>query len=85
LLIWIVSTIRYQLKQKGCHQDWSEIVRAMNTQKSVTPTVENQKGETVQIKQCSEPTEKVKQLCDKLKYQLITLPRKKTCGTLAKF
>jgi transposase len=78
LAYWIVSTIRYQLKQKGCHHDWSEIVRTMNTQKSVTTTVENQKGETVQIRQCSEPTEKVKQLCNKLRYPLIPLPRKKS-------
>lgn len=78
LAYWLVSTIRYQLKLKGIHHDWSEIVRIMNTQKSVTTTVENQKGDTIQIRQCSEPNEKVKQLCDKLKYDSIPMPRKKS-------
>jgi hypothetical protein len=46
LAYWIVSTIRYQLKQQGIHHDRSEIVRIMNTQKSVTATVENHHGQT---------------------------------------
>jgi len=78
LAYWMVSTIRYQLKQKDIHYDWSEIIRRMNTQKSVTTTVENDKGETIQIRQCSEPTELVKQICGKLKYDLIPFPRRKS-------
>ena len=78
LAYWIVSTIRYQLKQKGFHHDWSEIVRIMNTQKSVTTTVENDRGETIHIRQCSEPTEQVNQICDKLKYAVIPFLRKKS-------
>src|SRR5450759_5773037 len=54
LAYWLVSTIRYQLKQQGIHHDWSEIVRIMNTQKSVTTTIENHKNETIQIRQCSQ-------------------------------
>lgn len=78
LAYWLVCTIRYQLKLQGIHNDWSEIVRIMNTQKSVTTTVENKKGDTIQIRQCSEPTEQVKQICDKLKYSSTPLPRKKS-------
>jgi hypothetical protein len=78
LAYWLVSTIRYQLKLQGIHHGWSELVRIMNTQKSLTTTVENKKGDTIQIRQCSEPNETVKQICGKLKYDSIPMPRKKS-------
>lgn len=78
LAYWLVSTIRYQLKLQGINHSWSEIVRIMNTQKMVTTTVDNDKGDTIQIRQCSEPTQEVSQICNKLKYQAIPLPRKKS-------
>jgi len=78
LAYWLVSTIRYQLKLQGINHSWSEIVRIMNTQKMVTTTIENDKGQTIQIRQCSEPTEDVRQICIKLKYHEIPLPRKKS-------
>jgi hypothetical protein len=78
LAYWIVSTIRYQLKLKGVHHSWSEIVRIMNTQKSVTTTVENKKNQTIQIRQCSEPTEQVEEIYRKLKYTSTPFPRKKS-------
>ena len=78
LAYWLVSTIRYQLKLQGINHGWSEIVRIMNTQKMVTTTVANSKGDTIQIRQCSEPTEEVRQICSKLKYHEIPLPRKKS-------
>lgn len=78
LAYWLVSTIRYQLKLQDNHHHWSEIVRIMNTQKSVTTTVENQKGDTIQIRQCSEPTPQAKQIYDKLKYDPVPMPRKKS-------
>lgn len=78
LAYWLVSTIRYQLKLQGVNHSWSEIVRIMNTQKMVTTTVENSKGDTIQIRQCSEPTDDVRQICSILKYQQIPLPRKKS-------
>lgn len=78
LAYWLVSTIRYQLKLQGINHGWSEIVRIMNTQKMVTTTIENTKGDTIQIRQCSEPTEEVQLICNKLKYLQIPLPRKKS-------
>jgi len=78
LAYWLVSTIRYQLKLQGINHSWSEIVRIMNTQKMVTTTIENDKDQTIQIRQCSEPTEEVRQICKKLKYHEIPLPRKKS-------
>ena len=78
LAYWLVSTIRYQLKLQGINHGWSEIVRIMNTQKLVTTTIENTKGDTIQIRQCSEPTEEVQLICNKLKYLQIPLSRKKS-------
>lgn len=78
LAYWLVSTIRYQLKKQGFHHDWREIVRIMNTQKSVTTTIENHKKETIQIRQCSEPIEIVKQIYQKLKYNSVPFPRRKS-------
>ena len=77
LAYWLVSTIRYQLKQKGYNHDWREIVRTMNTQKMVTTTVENNKGDTIKIRQCSEPSQIVMDIYQKIKYKSIPLPRKK--------
>ena len=78
LAYWIVSTIRYQLKLHQINHDWSEIIRIMNTQKSVTTTLENIKGETIQIRQCSEPTVQVKEICAKLRYSSVPLSRTKS-------
>ena len=78
LAYWIVSTVRYQLKHHKINHSWSEIVRIMNTQKSVTTTVENIKGETIQIRQCSEPSDQVKEICSRLRYNPIPLGRKKS-------
>jgi len=77
LAYWLVSTIRYQLKLQGINHGWSEIVRIMNTQKMVTTIIENTKGDTIQIRQCSEPAEDVRLICSKLKYRQIPMPRKK--------
>ncbi|NLA43370.1 hypothetical protein GX865_04460 [Candidatus Saccharibacteria bacterium] len=62
------------LKSRG----WSEIIRIMNTQNVVTTTVENQTGDTIQIRQSSELTQEVRQICSKLKYNDIPLKRKKS-------
>jgi len=78
LAYWIVSTVRYQLKLHKINHSWSEIVRIMNAQKRVTTTVENIKGETILIRQCSEPSGQVKEICSKLKYNPIPLGRKKS-------
>jgi len=78
LAYWLVATIRYQLKQKGYKHDWSEIVRTMNTQKCVTTSVENIKDEVISVRQCTEPTENVKQIYDVLKYKHVPFTRKKS-------
>jgi transposase len=78
LAYWLVATIRYQLKQKGYNHDWREIVRTMNTQKCVSTTVENIKGETVSVRQCTELTQKVKQIYNMMGYKTVPFYRKKS-------
>lgn len=78
LAYWVVNTIRHQLKNKGIHHQWKELVRVMNTQKAVTTTAQNIKDEIIFIRRCSEPNEQVKQLYDALKYKYVPFTRKKS-------
>ena len=82
---WLVATIRHQLKQKGYTSDWREIVRTMNTQKCVTTTVENIKGETVSVRQCTEPIHKVKQIYNMMGYKTVPFYQKKSVVIPAEF
>jgi len=50
LAYWLVSTIRYQLKQKGYKRQWREIVRIMNTQKLVITSFKNIDNQTIVIR-----------------------------------
>lgn len=78
LAYWIVNTIRYQLKQKGIHDEWREIVRIMNTQKCVTTTMVNSREQHISIRRCSEPEVKAKQIYDKLNFRYAPFIRKKS-------
>jgi len=78
LAYWIVSTIRYQLKQNDIKSQWRELVRVMNTQKCVTTVVTNQHQEIISLRRCSEPTFKVQQMYDALKYKNAPFIKKKS-------
>jgi hypothetical protein len=78
LAYWVVNTTRHQLKQKGINNQWLDLVRIMNTQKIVTTTMENSYGQQIIIRQCSEPTEQVKQIYQALKYKSQPFTRKKS-------
>jgi hypothetical protein len=69
LAYWLVNTIRYQLKQSGISDDWTEIKRKASTQKSVLTTAQNSYNKIIQIKRCTEPTEDLKQIHNALKQQ----------------
>jgi len=73
----LVATIRHQLKIKGIHDDWREIIRKMNTQKLITTSMKNDKGQTIIIQQPSEPTADVKEIYDALGYKHKPWARKK--------
>ena len=85
LAYWVVNTIRHQLKQKGINNQWLDIVRIMNTQKIVTTTMENNYGQQIIIRQCSEPTEEVKEIYSALKYKPQPFTRRKSVVPLAEF
>ena len=74
---WAVNTIRYQLKQKGINIQWKDIVRKMNSQKAVTTSIKNSLNSTIIIRQCSEPSQTVKEICDILGYKYKPFTRKK--------
>lgn len=74
----IVSTIRYQLKQKGITLDWRNIIRIMNTQKTVTSSMINKKKQKIIIRTCSIPTIKTKQIYDALNYKYVPFNKLKS-------
>jgi transposase len=74
----LVSTIRFQLKQKGICSNWREIVRMMNTQKLLTTSVRNTDDEIISIRQCTEPQENVRLIYDALGYECKPFIRKKS-------
>jgi transposase len=62
LAYWLVNTIRTKLKAHGYNRDWQEIKRIGNTQKVITTTGTNTTGQTIEVRKCSEPEEKLKEL-----------------------
>jgi hypothetical protein len=78
LAYWLVNTVRYKLKKKNINSQWKEIVRIMNTQKTVTTCVENDKNQLIVIRKCSEPSEKVKLIYQALNYKYAPFVRKKS-------
>ena len=64
LAYWVVTSIRYQLCQKGINKTWSQILDIMLTQKSVTSEAKNLQDGPIHIEQCSEPTTEVSQIYD---------------------
>ena len=65
----VVNTIRYQLKRKNIKHDWKNIVRIMNTQKMVTNSMKNKKGEKIIIRTCTVPSVQVEKIYRSLDYK----------------
>ena len=95
LSYWIVNTIRHQMKKvnearKEADPDpkaeyptpyWTEIVRIMQTQKSITSEAINALGEKVKMRICSTPTEQAADIYSMLKYKPTPFRRIKICRT----
>ena len=95
LSYWIVNTIRHQMKKvnearKKADPDpkaeyptpyWTEIVRIMQTQKSITSEAINALGEKVKMRICSTPTEQAADIYSMLKYKPTPFRRIKICRT----
>jgi len=77
LAYMVVNTIRYKLKQKGIHHDWSNIVRIMNTQKIVTTSMKNSKDQLIILKKCSQPNSEVIEIYQATKYKSMPFNLKK--------
>ena len=77
LVYWVVNTIRHQLKKEGINCQWNEIVRIMNTQKTVTTIAQNKSDQIIQIRRCSGPNEKAKTIYQAMKYQSAPFKKKK--------
>ena len=68
LSYWIVNTIRYKLKQHGITHYWTEIKRILSTQKAITTEAVNALGERVEMRLCSDPTDRAAELYRALGY-----------------
>jgi len=80
LAYWVVATIRYQLKQKGYTKGWTQIVDIMDTQHSVATEMKNLQGDTIHIESPTEPTEQVREICEKVGISPIPYKMKKSVG-----
>ena len=78
LAYWIVNTIRHQLKKENIHSGWREIVRIMNTQKTVSTLAQNIEDKVITIRRCSEPNQNVRKIYDILKFKYAPFIRKKS-------
>ena len=80
LAYWVVATIRYQLKQKGYTKGWTQIVENMDTQHSVATEMKNLQGDTIHIENPTEPTDQVREICEKIGISPIPYKMKKSVG-----
>jgi hypothetical protein len=78
LAYWLVYSVRHQLKKKGIHSGWREIVRKMNTQKAVTTLAQKVHDQVIMIRRCSEPNQQVRQIYDALKYKYAPFVKRKS-------
>lgn len=78
LAYFIVSFIRYRLKQNNIYHCWAEIVRIMNTQKCNLNSIMNKKGEKILLKTCTRPQMKANEIYQAMKYKPMPFHRKIT-------
>ncbi|MDR0368775.1 MAG: hypothetical protein LBH82_06510 [Bacteroidales bacterium] len=91
LAYWVVNTIRFQLKKKENAENtqkketlepvafqWNEIVRIMNTKKTVTTLARNRTDEIILIRRCTYPDDKARLIYDKLGYKYFPFKKKKS-------
>jgi len=65
----MVTYIRHLLGQKGIYWSWKEIVRILNTQKSILSEFRNKQKELFLLSKWSEPEQKAKQIYEALGYK----------------
>ena len=77
LAYWVVSSAQYQLKKKDIRHEWNELVRVMKTQVVVTTRATRNDGARIEIRQCTEPEEKLNQILTALDIKTPLIRRKK--------
>ncbi len=77
LAYFVVSFIRYKLKNKGIQHSWAEIVRIMNTQKCIINTITNKDKMKILIKYCTRPTLETSKIYRAMNYKPVPFYRKK--------
>ena len=66
LAYWLVNTVRCNLKAQGIRWSWSEILRIASTQTFITTKGQNTAGSHIQTRKCSEPSEDLRKIQQKL-------------------
>jgi len=59
--IWGLKTASWA-KAKGIHNDWSNLVKIMNTQRILTTSMKDKSEHMIYIKKCSESEKDVKEI-----------------------
>ena len=75
LAYWVVSVTQYQLRQKGIHARWGELLRIMSAQQRVTIVGEQTNGRNVRVRRSTAPEEKLTAIQNAL-----GIPAKPTCS-----
>lgn len=78
LAYFVVSHIRYRLKQNKISHSWTEIIRIMNTQKCNLNSIMNKKGQKILLKTCTRPQIKANEIYQAMKYKPMPFFRKIT-------
>ena len=84
LSYWIVTAIRYKLKQTGENSFWTEIVRRMSNKMVITREGVNALGEQVCLRLCSEPGKAAEDIYERLRYKKMPFRKyrfQKVCST----
>ena len=63
------KTVKNNTETEPVHFQWKEIIRIMNTQKSVLTVSQNRYDEVIISRRCSDPTPKVETIYRRLKYK----------------
>ena len=75
LAYWVVSVTQYQLRRKGIHARWGELLRIMSAQQRVTIVAEQTNGRSIRVRRSTAPEEKLTAIQNAL-----DIPAKPSCS-----
>jgi hypothetical protein len=79
------ETTQNEIDARPIHFQWKEIIRIMNTQKSVLTVSQNRYDEVILSRRCSEPTPKAEAIYRRLKYKSQPFAKRKFVVHKSKF